>query len=53
MVHYYGENVAGREMRKHMMAYLKGMSGAKEAKAMLTSALSKDDYLRALEGLFE
>lgn len=53
MVHYYGENIAGREMRKHMMAYLKGMSGAKEAKSMLTSALTKDDYLKALDGLFE
>ncbi|MBO5770513.1 MAG: tRNA dihydrouridine synthase DusB [Spirochaetales bacterium] len=51
MVHYYGENLAGREMRKHMMAYLKGMSGAKESKAALTSALTRDDYLRSIEPL--
>lgn len=51
MVHYYGENIAGREMRKHMMAYLKGMSGAKEAKAQLTSALTREDYLKAIEPL--
>ena len=48
MVKYYGENIAGREMRKHMMAYLKGMSGAKEAKAALTSALTREDYENAL-----
>lgn len=52
MVYYYGENVAGREMRKHMMAYLKGMSEAKEAKAELTKALTETDYKRALEPLF-
>ncbi len=53
MIHYYGEAVAGREMRKHLMAYLKGMSGAKETKSMITSALTRQDYIRALEPLLE
>ncbi len=48
MVRYYGQTVAGPEMRKHAMAYLKGLEGAKEAKAKLTKAMTRDDYLEAL-----
>ncbi len=53
MIYYYGEVVAGREMRKHMMAYLKGIEGAAKAKAKLTKALTKEDYLEALKPLLE
>lgn len=49
MVKYYGINVAGPEMRKHAMAYLKGIEGAKEAKAMLTKAVTRDDYIEAFK----
>lgn len=49
MVHYYGEALAGREMRKHMMAYLKGIEGSSKVKAKLTKALSRDDYMEALD----
>lgn len=47
MVKYYGVNIAGPEMRKHAMAYLKGIEGAKEAKARLTKAITRDDYIEA------
>ena len=49
MVKYYGINVAGPEMRKHAMAYLKGIEGAKEAKSMLTKAITRDDYIEAFK----
>lgn len=51
MSHYYGEGLAGREMRKHMMAYLKGIEGASKVKAKLTKALTREDYLEALSPL--
>ena len=47
MVKYYGVNVAGPEMRKHAMAYLKGLEGSKEAKARITKAITRDEYLDA------
>lgn len=53
MCHYYGEGLAGREMRKHMMAYLKGIEGASKAKAKLTKALTRDDYIKALSPLLD
>lgn len=51
MMHYYGEGLAGREMRKHMMAYLKGIEGSSKVKAKLTKALTREDYISALEPL--
>ena len=51
MMHYYGEGLAGREMRKHMMAYLKGIEGASKVKSKLTKALTREDYISALEPL--
>ena len=51
MIHYYGETLAGKEMRKHVMAYIKGISGANRTKAMLTQAMSYDDYKEALDEL--
>lgn len=49
MVKYYGINVAGPEMRKHAMAYLKGIEGANGAKSMLTKAITRDDYIEAFK----
>ena len=51
MIHYYGETLAGKEMRKHVMAYIKGISGANRTKSMLTQAMSYDDYKEALDEL--
>lgn len=53
MARYYGEALAAREMRKHMMAYLKGMEGASKAKSKLTKALTKNDYIEALSPIIE
>ena len=47
MVHYYGENAASHEMRKHAMAYIKGIPGAARCKNALTRALSEEDYREA------
>lgn len=47
MVKYYGVNIAGPEMRKHAMAYLKGLEGSKEAKARITKAITRYEYLDA------
>ena len=47
MVHYYGENAASHEMRKHAMAYIKGIPGAARCKNALTKALSEEDYREA------
>lgn len=49
MVYYYGENIAGREMRKHMMAYLKGIEGSSKVKSQLTKAIIREDYMKAFE----
>lgn len=51
MIHYYGEEHAGKEMRKHAMAYIKGISGANRTKALLTTAITYDDYRKALDEL--
>lgn len=37
-VAYYGESVAVKEMRKHLMAYIKGIPGANKVKAGLSGA---------------
>ena len=51
MIHYYGETLAGKEMRKHAMAYIKGISGANRTKSMLTTAITYEDYEKALNEL--
>lgn len=48
MIHYYGEYVAGKEMRKHVMAYIKGISGANQAKNLISKATTFDEYEEAL-----
>ncbi len=44
MQDYYGEKTAGHEMRKHAMAYIKGIPGASKCKNAITSALSEEEY---------
>lgn len=51
MCRYYGEALAGREMRKHVMSYIKGMEGSSKAKAKLTKATAREDYIEALDSL--
>ena len=53
MKNYYGENIAGREMRKHAMAYIKGVSGASRCKKALTSAMTEEEYRDAFSLLLE
>ena len=56
MKEYYGEDIAGREMRKHAMAYIKGIHGASKCKKALTGAFTEEDYIEAfslLEGISE
>ena len=47
MKEYYGEHTAGHEMRKHAMAYIKGLPGASRAKKELCSALTEEEYRKA------
>ena len=51
MIEDSGEAKAVREMRKHAMGYFKGLEGASKAKAAINSAMTRDDYLRALEAV--
>ena len=44
----YGEAVACREMRKQLMAYIKGISGASSVKARLTQASTEEECVNAL-----
>ena len=53
MKNYYGENIAGREMRKHAMAYIKGVPGASRCKKALTSAMTEEEYREAFSLLLE
>ena len=53
MKKYYGENIAGREMRKHAMAYIKGVPGASRCKKALTSAMTEEEYREAFSLLLE
>lgn len=48
MEKYYGENTAGREMRKHIFGYIKGLPGSSKVKAKINSALSYEEYKEAL-----
>ena len=48
VVEYYGEDVACREMRKHLMAYIKGIKGANRVKTEISAALTEDECREAL-----
>ncbi|MGG1550392.1 tRNA dihydrouridine synthase DusB [Paenibacillus ferrarius] len=43
-----GENVAVKEMRKHMAWYLKGLTGAARVKDVLMEHVKRDDMVRTL-----
>ena len=53
MIRYFGESLACREMRKHATAYLKGVRNGNRVKEKIVSALTRDEYLRALEALYQ
>ncbi len=48
MVRYYGERVASHGMRKHAMAYVKGIKKSSECKNALSKAETREDYEKAL-----
>ncbi len=47
----YGENTACREMRKHLMAYIKGIEGANKAKLRISEAVTLQECEAALRSL--
>lgn len=51
MIRYFGEDLAAREMRKHMMSYLKGIEGSSRIKSSITKASCRDQYIEALAPL--
>ncbi|MGN0906982.1 MAG: tRNA dihydrouridine synthase DusB [Bullifex sp.] len=52
MIKYFGEPLACREMRKHASSYLKGVRNGSRVKERIVSALTRDEYERALEALY-
>lgn len=48
LVDFLGENAACREMRKHVCAYLKGIPNSSKVRQVVTSALTVEDYKKAL-----
>ena len=53
MIDYYGENIACREMRKHLMAYIKGIKGSAKTKLAISSAVTEKEMIEALSLLSE
>ena len=51
LVSFLGENAACREMRKHVCAYLKGIPNGAKVRQLATTALTVDDYKKALDHL--
>ena len=51
MVRYFGEAAACREMRKHLMAYIKGIPGSSKVKAELCTASSEEEMREILSHL--
>lgn len=51
MVRYFGENVGCREMRKHLMAYIKGIPGSARAKDAIAVAITEEEMRKALSTL--
>ena len=49
LVDFLGENAACREMRKHVCAYLKGIPNSAKVRQMATTALTVEDYKKALD----
>ena len=50
-ISYFGEHTACREMKKQLMAYLKGISGAAPAKAAIGRASTEEELRAALHTL--
>jgi nifR3 family TIM-barrel protein len=48
-----GEKIAVREMRKHCVAYLKGVCGSSKVKMEIMKSLSLSDYDEALSHLYQ
>ncbi len=51
MIEYFGEGIACREMRKHLMAYIKGIPGSSRAKNAIGSATTRQEMKQALNTL--
>ena len=51
MIGYSGEKVACREMKKHLMAYIKGIPSSAKAKNAIGEAQQKEDLVKALRSL--
>ena len=49
LVDFLGENAACREMRKHVCAYLKGIPNSAKVRQLATTALTVEDYNKALD----
>ncbi len=52
LVDFLGENAACREMRKHVCAYLKGIPNSAKVRQVATTALTVEDYKKALALLY-
>lgn len=50
-VQYYGEHTACREMRKHVLSYLKGLPGGAKAKQEIATAATVAEYREILLSL--
>ena len=47
MIEYFGEGIACREMRKHLMAYIKGIPGSSRAKNAIFFSLLRKAIINA------
>ncbi|MGL1892684.1 MAG: tRNA dihydrouridine synthase DusB [Spirochaetaceae bacterium] len=50
-VEFYGENIALKEIKKHLCSYTKGIPGAKEARDKLIRCVTLDEYKTVFEKL--
>ena len=53
LVDFLGQDLACREMRKHVCAYLKGIPNSARVRQLVTTAVTVEDYKRALAELEE
>lgn len=51
MIKYYGENVGCREIKKHLMAYIKGIPGSSKVKNEIGAAEKQEEIVAALSSL--
>ena len=50
-IKYFGEKIACREMKKQLMAYIKGIPASSKAKNAIGEATSRDELVKALTSL--